>query len=133
DFLGHAMLDLKARVHFEEVEFLRIDIEHELAGAGGAVFRGLSETARGGMEAGANRVREIRGGRFLDDLLIAALRGAVALAKDGDRSRAVAEDLDLDVPGGGDELLEKDAAALEVPLRKPPNTLKFFSEFLRRA
>jgi hypothetical protein len=39
------------------------------------------------------------GGGFLDELLVAALDGAVALAEVDDRAVPVAEDLDLDVAG----------------------------------
>src|SRR5581483_12063122 len=69
--LGHAMLDLQAGVHLEKIISAGIGIEDELDRAGGTVLHGLAELDSGGEEPGTLFLREARGGRFLDDLLVA--------------------------------------------------------------
>jgi hypothetical protein len=54
------------------------------------------------------------GAGVFDDLLVAALHRAVALAQGQHAALAVAEDLHLDVAGGGDVLFQVDAGFLEV-------------------
>ena len=89
DGLGHRMLDLQARVHLDEVE-LAVLVE-ELDRAGAAVLdlaHGLGDRladllARSSVERG-------RGG-FLQDLLVAPLQRAVALAEVDGVALAVAE------------------------------------------
>ncbi|GIW74714.1 MAG: hypothetical protein KatS3mg103_1236 [Phycisphaerales bacterium] len=53
------------------------------------------------------------GGGFLDELLVAALHGAVALEEVDGVAVLVAQDLDLDVAGVLEELLDEDAAVAE--------------------
>ena len=60
---------------------------------------------------------EHRRGGLLDDLLVAALHRAVAHSDRPRRALPVGDDLDLDVPGAGDQLLEEDHARAEGPLR----------------
>ena len=57
--------------------------------------------------------RQGRGGRFLDELLMAALERAVAVPAVDDVAVRVGQDLDLDVAWPVDELLEVDAGVLE--------------------
>ena len=83
-------------------------------------------------EALANRRIEERRRRALDHLLVAALRGAVALAQRHHAAAAVAEDLHLDVPGLLDELLQEDAALLEVVPGQPVDRGEGARHFLRR-
>ncbi len=80
DFFGDAVLDLEAGVDFEEIELLGVVVVDELDGAGGGVGDGLGEEGGGGLEAGAGFVGEAGGGRFFENFLVAALRGAVAFA-----------------------------------------------------
>ena len=47
DFFGDRMLDLKPRVHLEEIGFLAVDVIEEFHRAGGFVFDGLAERDRG--------------------------------------------------------------------------------------
>ena len=54
-----------------------------------------------------------RGGRLLDDLLVAPLDRAVADAERPRRALPVGDHLDLDVPGAGDQALQEDHAAAE--------------------
>ena len=105
------MLDLQARIHLDEVE-LAVLVE-ELDRAGAAVLdlaHGLGDRladllARISVERG-------RGG-FLQDLLVAPLQRAVALAEVDGVALAVAEDLDLDVARRGQILLDVDGIVAE--------------------
>ena len=54
-----------------------------------------------------------RRGRFLDELLMPALEGAIAIPAVDDVAVRIGQDLDLDVPRPVDELLEVDAGVLE--------------------
>ncbi len=107
------MLDLEAGVDLEEVELERGDIEDVFDRAGGLVADGGGEALRGAEELGAELGREAGRGGFLDDLLVAALGGAVALAEGDDVAFAVAENLHLDVAGDADVFFEEDAALFE--------------------
>src|SRR5207302_639926 len=57
--------------------------------------------------------RQVRRRRFFHQLLMAALKAAIALPQVGDVAVAVGEDLHLDVAGLLDVLLHVDAAVLE--------------------
>ena len=77
----------------------------------------------------AGRFVEQRARRFLDDLLVAALDRAFALAQMDDMAVLVAQHLDLDVARIGDEFLDEDAVVAEGDLglrararRKPSST-----------
>ena len=95
DHFGHRMLDLNARIHFDEIE-LAVLVE-KLDGADAEILDlahrlgdGLADlVARGGIEGG--------GGAFLPDFLMPALQRAVALAEMDGAALAVAEDLNFDV------------------------------------
>ncbi len=111
--LGHAVLHLEARVHLEELE-RAIGIEQELRGRGVAQARRRGDPrprARG--RAGAVRGREPRRGRLLDQLLMAPLHRAVALAERDHLAGRVAEQLDLDMARRRDLALEVDRAVAE--------------------
>ena len=83
---GHRVLDLHARVHLDEEE-LAVLVQ-ELEGAGAAV----ADLLAGGDAALADLLdhaaRDARRRRLLDDLLVAALHRAVALAEPDARSCA---------------------------------------------
>jgi hypothetical protein len=72
------VLDLEAGVHLEEVE-LAVLVE-ELDGAGVVVAARLGDLDRGLAHGLADLVGEVRGRGLLDQLLVAALGRAVALA-----------------------------------------------------
>ena len=65
------------------------------------------------MQLGAHGVGQVGGGRLLEQLLVAALHGAVAVAEDGDGAVVVGEDLHLDVARAGDVTLEEHLAPPE--------------------
>ncbi len=113
--LGHRMLDLDARVHLEKIE-LAVARQEELdrSGADIADRRGRLDRRRAhrGAQLGCRRRRR----RFLDQLLMAALDRAVALAEMNDRALLVAEHLDLDVPRAEKRALEEEPPVAESAL-----------------
>ena len=129
-FLGDAMLHLKACVHFQEVELLRLLVVEELHRASAPVAHALRETFRRSKHAGAHLVGKVRRRAFLNHLLIAALHRAVAL---GNRRRAgcVAKNLHLHVARTLDVLLKKHVAVAEVCLGEMARALEGALEFAR--
>ncbi len=127
---GHGMLDLQARVHLEEEEALVLPGD-ELDRAGEVVVDRLGE--RDGLLAhlAAGRLVEQRRRRFLDDLLVAALDRAFALAEIDDVAVLVAEHLDFDVAGIDDEFLDEDAVVAERRLRLGLGEAEAFGDFAR--
>ena len=69
--LGHGMLDLQARIHFEEVKTVALD--QELDGAGVGVVRRAREFQRRVDHFRAHLAGETRRGRLLDNLLMPPL------------------------------------------------------------
>ena len=67
---------------------------------------------------------------FLDQLLVAALGGAVALAQGHDGAVVQAQDLDLDVACGLDEALDEDAVGAEAALGHRLGVLEGLAQFL---
>ncbi len=110
--LGHRMLDLEAGVHLQEVEVAG-GVEQELAGAGVGVPDRLRRRHGRRAHAAAELRRDHRRWRLFDDLLMAALERALALAERNDPAVVIAENLDLDVPRTFDELLEEDRVVTE--------------------
>ena len=106
------MFDLKPRVHFQEIE-LSGTVEQKLDGAGANIIDG----ARGGdcrfahccSQVSRNRRRR----RLLDDFLMPALHGAIALAEMDHIAVPIGEDLKLDVAAFGDRAFEDQFAGAE--------------------
>ena len=115
DLLGDAVLDLQPRVHLEEEELAVL--EQHLDGARVHVAAAERDLHRGFAHRPAGVVGDRRRGRFLDQLLVAALRRAVAVAQVHAVAVRVAEDLELDVPGPGEVALDVALGAPEVRLR----------------
>ncbi len=114
--LGDRVLDLDARVHLEEVP-AAVGREQELRRARADVADGLGEAQRRGAELAAQLAADAGRGRLLDDLLVAALHRAVALAEVQARAVRVAQDLHLDVARALDVALVDEAAVAERRLR----------------
>ena len=112
DQFGDGMLDLQPRVHFEEVE-APVLAGDELDGPGRVVADRLGERDRLLAHFLARRDVEQRAGRFLHDLLIAALDRAFALAEMDDVAVLVAQHLDLDMTRIDDEFLDEDPVVAE--------------------
>ena len=113
--LGDAVLDLETRVHLEEPE-VAVLVEH-LDGAGVQVAAAERDLDRGLAHRGAGGVVEPGGGRLLDELLVAALGRAVALAEPDRVAVRVAEHLHLDVAGPREVPLEVRLGTPEVRRR----------------
>src|SRR5204862_1457487 len=96
DHLGDGVLDLQARVHLEEVEVPNW-VHQELDRAGVDVPRAFGNPHGSSAELGAQIFSDARPGGFLDQLLMAPLDRAVALAEPDDVSLTVGEDLHLDM------------------------------------
>jgi hypothetical protein len=75
------VLDLDARVDLEERPRAALDVHDELDGARPDVAEAAGQLDRGGAQVAPDRGRDQRGGRLLDQLLVAALGRAVALAE----------------------------------------------------
>src|SRR5437867_5663028 len=112
DGLGHRMLDLDARVHLDEVE-ASVSVEEELDRARADVVDGRRHRECGSPQAGARLGGEQRRRRLLQELLVAPLDGAVALAEVDSDAVPVAEHLHLDVASVLDELLAVDLRRIE--------------------
>ena len=112
DLFGDAVLHLEAGVHLEEPE-LAVLVE-ALDGAGVHVAAATRHLHRGLVHRGADLGAELGGRALLDELLVAALRGAVALAQADDVAVRVGEDLQLDVTGTGEVALHVALAPPEV-------------------
>ena len=87
--------------------------DDELDRARSGVVDAARGVAGGRADPGAGRRVEQRRRRFFDDLLVAALQAAFALAEMDDVAVAVGEDLHLDVPGPQDEPLEEQRVVAE--------------------
>lgn len=112
DGFGDGVFDLEAGVHLQEVR-ASVGGDEELDGAGAFV----GDRAGGGDGRGVQGLPEgfgqARCGGFLDDLLVAALEGAVAGAECPDGAVGVGEDLDLDVAAAFHVGLGEDLAVAE--------------------
>ncbi len=124
DQLRHGVLDLQARVDLDEPPAGRVvGVEEELHGRQPAVPT-TDEQPHGGLVQGrAHVVGQVRCGRDLDDLLEAALEGAVALAEVGDSPFAVGRDLHLDVARALDVELGEEVTGAEAALGLRPRPL----------
>ena len=111
--LGNAVLDLDARIHFEE-EVLAIG-EQPLDRAGAAVADSARGVGRDLADPLAQRGIDDprRCGRLLDQLLVASLDRAVPLAEVNDATVGVGEHLDFDVARIGHVALEVDGRVTE--------------------
>ena len=112
------MLDLQPRVGLDEGELaLGVGVDQKLEGAEIGVAAGGGELDRGSADPLAQVGAERGAGRDLDQLLIAALDGAFALADVGHRAVLVGGDLHFDVARAGDEALDEQCAVAESGLR----------------
>ena len=120
DFLGDGVLDLDARVHFDEhvlAGTLPDRVDEEFDGAGVDVVQRLRELHGVAVERLPDTFVQVWGRRDLNHLLVAALDGAVALEEVHDVALGVGQDLDLDVPGAQDGLLEEHGGVAERGVR----------------
>ncbi len=130
--LRNRMFDLDARVHLEEVEFARRR-EQEFDRAGTDVPDRARRRRRRFRQAAAQRRRHGDRWRLLDQLLMAALDAAFALAQRDDAAMTVRQHLDLDVPRSLEILLDVDAAIAECLQGFPTRCLEPFFDLRLRA
>ena len=96
--LRHRVFDLQAGVHLEEME-PPLQIDDEFDGAGRPVSDCLGQCLGLPLHALPKTGVEPRCRRLFKNLLVAALDGALALAKRNALSMRVGQDLHFDVPG----------------------------------
>ena len=113
---GDRMLHLQPRVHLHQVE-LAVLVQQELHRAGAHVTRGLRQLHRAAAHALAQRRIDRRAGRLLDDLLVAPLHRAIALAQVDAVAVRVREYLHLDVARLEQRPLQQQLAGAESGLR----------------
>src|SRR2546425_2402150 len=115
--LGHRVLDLDARVHLDEVEAAAGRLQHELDGAGVAMADVADEAQRrlahGGAECRHHRGRR----RLLQQLLVASLERAVALAEMDAGALGIGHDLYLHVADALEEALDVERGIAECGAR----------------
>src|SRR5262245_7127431 len=105
--LGDRVLHLDTRVHLQEEEGAAVAVDEELDGAETAIAQPGTEGDRSAEYRGPEPGVEMGSRRLLDHLLVPPLDRAVTLAE-MDGPVAVAEQLDLDVPGVADETFQVD-------------------------
>ena len=106
------MLHLHARVHLHEVKVAAL-VEQKFDGAGVAVIHGAHRLDGRHAHRTAQFVVERRRGRLLDELLVAALHRAVALAQRDVVAEVVRQHLHLHVPRAQHQLLQVHAVVAE--------------------
>ena len=99
DHFGDGVLDLDARVDFDEVPLLGIDVVEKFDGAGVAVVGFAREAHSSFAQLVAYAGREIRRGRDLDDFLMAPLHRTIALVQVQQIAVIVGENLHFQVAG----------------------------------
>ncbi|CAM5610442.1 hypothetical protein SNARM312S_06594 [Streptomyces narbonensis] len=112
DLFGDRVFDLEAGVDLEEGD-RAVGADEELDGAGADVAGFLQDGLGRRVQLGVLRLRQEGRGGFLDELLVAALEGAVAGGDDDDVAVGVGEALGLDVAGLVEVALDEAFAAAE--------------------
>ena len=107
DHFCDRVLHLDARIHFDEIPFLRIYVVEKLNGSCIAVFRFACKLHRRIAELGANAGGKICRGRNLHDFLMAPLHRAVTLVEMQKVGVMVPEDLHLKMPRAWQKLFQK--------------------------
>lgn len=130
DLLGDRVFDLEAGVDLQEVRLRARRVVHELHRARRAVADRPAQILGGRGQLLTDVRREPRGGGLLQDLLVAALEGAVAVAEGHHPAPAVAEDLHLDMTGVLHEAFEEDTGGGEGRGGDPLHPLPGVGEFV---
>jgi hypothetical protein len=119
DALGHGMLDLEPGVHLEEVEGA-FGVEQELDRPRVLVACGTRRRDSGRTKGRTRFGGERRTRGLFDDLLMATLEGALALAEVKGLALPVGQDLHLDVTRSFDETLDDHRVVAEGRFRFAP-------------
>lgn len=123
DLFSDSVLDLDTRVDLDEVVAVLL-VDQELSGTRVAVVDGLGKLDRVGKDSIASLDGKVLGGGNLDNLLVAALNGAVTLKEMDDVAVVVTEQLDLDMLGLVKEALNEDSTVAESGLGLRGGTLE---------
>ena len=112
------MLDLQARIHFQEIEVLfEVRVHQKLDGTGIVIVGSLCDADRDLAHAPAHfRIHQWRG-RLLHHFLVTALDGTLAFTEINRVAVLVRQHLHLDVPGVENGFLQINFAVSESPLR----------------
>jgi hypothetical protein len=105
--LGNRVLDLHARIHFDEVESAGIDIEQKFDRSGAEVIGRTSDLDRGFTQFFANPGVKIDGGSHLHHFLMTSLNGAITLVQVEDIPVLISQNLHFDVLCAANKALEK--------------------------
>ena len=111
DGFGDGVFDLEASVHFHEVE--RVALGDEFHRAGADIVDGAGGGDGGFAHGLAHGGGHAWGRGFLDDLLVAALDGAVAFEEADGVAEGIRKNLDFDVAGAGEVFFDQDAVVAE--------------------
>jgi len=112
DLFGDGVLDLDAGVHFQQIEVLFF-VDEVFDGAGVDVAGGSDQTDGGFAELFARLALESGARGFFDELLVAALHGAVAFPEVDGVAAMVGHDLDFDVAAELDVFFDVDGGVFE--------------------
>src|SRR5467141_2376162 len=132
-FFSYAALHWQARVDLDNIGIRGGVVVDKLDGARRLVAYRLAELNRGLQKPLPDCAPESRCGRFFDDLLVPPLYRAIALAKSGYRAAAIAEDLNLNVPGLGNESFQVQSAASKVRLAQSRDRIESLVQLRRRS
>ncbi|ERG89135.1 MAG: hypothetical protein J07HX5_01288 [halophilic archaeon J07HX5] len=132
--LRHRMLNLDPSIDLEKVEVglgaelrgaaLAVVFDEKLDGTGVGVIRLARSLAGGRVDLLTQLRRQCCGRALLDDLLVAALERAIALAEVENRSVGVGENLHLDVAWVLEIPFEVDGVVVEIRCALPLGTLE---------
>ena len=131
DHLGDGVFHLQARVHLDEGELPVLPEEFERAGIPVAELRQPRRHAR--TQRVALRTGEHRAAGFLDQLLVAALQGTIALAEMHHVAMRVGQHLQFDVARAVEVLFQIHAVVAEGRLRLAARHTPGFLELIGRA
>ena len=129
---GDGVLNLETRIRLHEIE-IPLRVHQELECAGVRVVHRARRFDDDATHLAAHLLGERQRRRLLEQLLVASLDGALALAEVDDVTVAVAEDLELDVAWRLDVLLDVDVADTEGGLGLALRGLDCLHQFARRA
>jgi len=124
------VLDLNARVHLEEVEFVRALVDEKFHGARRLIGDGIRDAERRCMKTLAKPIVEVRRRCFLDELLVVSLDRAIAIEEMHAPAVPVTEDLHFDVTCALEIALEDERAVAEGRLRFAASGRQRFCEIL---
>ena len=113
---GHSMLDLNTRVHLDEEPLVGIHIVEEFNRAGAVIVDGFCDLYGGIAKRIAHAIRQANRRRDLNDLLVAALHGAVALMQVHHIALLVTENLHFNVLSALDVAFKENGGVAECTL-----------------